>query len=110
MKLQSSLTCTTITAKDSECPGGKKEAKMKKKGAICYKILSTNNIRSYNHNVSSTCLPKLEISKVKNYSHVNVNFAKSMKSQLNTKNCRQLKKTRKRRGDFPQGKAHQLAV
>lgn len=31
MKLQSSFTCTTITAKDSECPGGKKEAKSEKK-------------------------------------------------------------------------------
>lgn len=31
MKLQSSFTCSTITAKDSECPGGKKEAKSEKK-------------------------------------------------------------------------------
>lgn len=31
MKLQSSFTCTTITAKDSECPGERKKLKVKKK-------------------------------------------------------------------------------
>lgn len=72
--------------------------------------MSTNNIRSYNHNVSPTCLPKHEINKVRNYSHANVNLQKSMEHQLYTKNCRQLRKTGERRGGSTQGRAHQLAV